>query len=129
MELSLFLSELFGLYFLIIAAVWLGRKKQFETAVKAIISSDGLLALTGVFQIVLGLAIAIPHSVWVFNWRVLITLIGYSLIIQGIFRLGFPQQARTSILKSVDKGYWVWIVFLVVVGLILTFYGFGGRFR
>lgn len=124
MELSLFLAKFLGLYMLIIAAIWVLRKKPFEAVVREIILSDGLLAFSGVLQILFGLAIVISHSVWVFDWRGVITLIGYLAIFQGVFRLMFPRQLQHFFKKTVEKKSWVWIVILIVLGAFLTYHGF-----
>jgi hypothetical protein len=124
MELSIFLSKFVGIYMLIIATIWLVRKKQFEAGVRSIISSNGLFSLTGAIHLIVGLTMAISHSLWELNWRGLITLLAYVAIFQGVFRLAFPEQAKQSTLQSLEKGYWIWLLFLFVVGIILTFNGF-----
>lgn len=127
MGLSLFFAKFLGIYMLIIAAIWLTRKKQFEIGIKDILSSDGLLALSGAIHLVVGLIIAISHPIWEWNWRGLITLIAYISIIQGIIRLTFPNESKKAIIKSLVKGSWVWILVLVVLGVILTYNGFTGH--
>lgn len=124
MGLSIFFAKFLGIYMLIIAAIWLTRKEQFETGVRDIISSKGMLALTGAIHIIIGLIIAISHPIWTLDWKGLITLIGYLSLLQGILRLSFPVQAKINILKSLDKGYWVWMAIVVVLGLFLTYNGF-----
>lgn len=124
MELSIFLSKFVGIYMLIIATIWLVRKKQFEAGVRSIISSNGLFSLTGAIHLIVGLTIAISHPLWEFNWRGLITLLAYVAIFQGVFRLAFPEQAKQATLRSLEKGHWIWLLFLFIVGFILTFNGF-----
>lgn len=127
MALSLFLAKFLGIYMLIVATIWLIRRNQFEAAIKDIILSRGVLALTGAIHLIVGLSIAISHPIWEWNWRGLITLIAYFTILQGIIRLAFPEEARNSLLKSFKKGYWIWIASLIVIGIVLTYYGFSGR--
>ncbi len=124
MNLSIFLAKLIGIYYLIITALWLLRKDQFEKGVRDLLSSNGLLTLTGAFQLLFGLAIAISHPVWELNWRGLITLLGYIAIVQGILRLIFPQKIKNFALNSLDKGYWILLCILAIIGIILTYHGF-----
>lgn len=124
MELSIFLSKFVGIYMLIIATIWLVRKKQFEAGVRSIISSNGLFSLTGAIHLIVGLTIAISHPLWEFNWRGLITLLAYVAIFQGVFRLAFPEQAKKFTLRSLEKRRWIWLIFLFAVGIILTYNGF-----
>jgi uncharacterized membrane protein HdeD (DUF308 family) len=83
-----------------------------------------MFALSGAIHIIIGLTIAILHPIWTADWRGLITLIGYISIIQGVIRLAFPIQSRDNVLKSLEKGYWVWIVVAGTLGIILTYNGF-----
>lgn len=124
MDWSLFFAKFLGLYLLIIIAIWLTRKESFETGVKDIISSNGMFALSGAIHIIIGLTIVILHPIWTADWRSLITLIGYISIVQGVVRLAFPIQSRDNILKSLEKGYWIWIVVASALGIILTYNGF-----
>lgn len=124
MEWSPFFAKFLGIYLLIIVAIWLIRKEPFEIGVRDIILSNGMLALSGAIHIIIGLTIAILHPFWTADWRVLITLIGYISIIQGILRLAFPIQSRQNILKSLEKGYWVWIIIAGTLGTVLTYNGF-----
>ena len=124
MDWSSFFAKFLGIYLLIIVTIWLTRKESFERGVREIILSDGMLALSGAIHIIIGLMIAILHPIWTADWRGLITLIGYTSVIQGIIRLAFPIQSRQNILKSLEKGYWIWIIVAGVLGISLTYSGF-----
>jgi len=124
MELSVYLAKFMGLYMLIMAAIWLFRKKQLEDSIRAIISSNGTFALTGAIHIMVGVAIAVSHSIWMFNWQGLITLLAYSSIFQGFMRLASPDSSRSSLLKILNLVPWVWIIGLLVIGIFLTYHGF-----
>lgn len=123
MDLSIFLARFLGFYFLIVAVIGLIRKKQFETLLIDTVSSKSLLAFTGILSLLFGLAIAIAHPVWEWNWRGLITLLAYLSIVKGVIRLAFPSEAHEWILKWVHKGYWTMIAILAVLGLYLAYYG------
>lgn len=124
MDWSPVFAKFLGIYLLIIVIIWLTRRDSFEKGIHDIISSDGMFALSGAIHLSIGLMIAILHPLWTPDWRVLITLIGYISIIQGIVRLAFPVQSRKTILKSVEKGYWIWIVVAGSLGAFLTYNGF-----
>lgn len=124
MDWSPVFAKFLGIYLLIIVAIWLTRKECFEKAIREIILSDGMFALSGAIHLIMGLTIAILHPVWTFDWRGLITLIGYTSIVQGIARLAFPAQSRRSILISLEKGYWIWIIVAGFLGLMLAYNGF-----
>lgn len=124
MELSIFLAKLIGIYFLIIAAIWIVRKDQLNASIKEFASSKGLIFLTGLMNIVLGLAIAIGHPIWHLNWVGLITLLGYFMLFKGIMRVAFTDKLEKTLLHAINKGYWVILAVLIVLGGFLTYSGF-----
>ncbi|MBA2368800.1 MAG: hypothetical protein H0V82_07230 [Candidatus Protochlamydia sp.] len=124
MDWSPIFAKFLGIYLLIIVVIWVARKESFERAIRDVILSDGMFGLSGAFHIIIGLMIAILHPIWTVNWQGLITLIAYTSIVQGVLRLAFPIQSRKNILKSLKKGYWIWIVVAGVLGTILTYSGF-----
>lgn len=124
MELSIFLAKLIGIYMLILAGAWIVRKDQVDGSIKEIASSRGLIAFSGLMNIIGGLAIAIGHPIWQLNWIGLITVLGYILIISGIMRLVFTDHVEKYMSKFIKKGYWVMIALLLILGGFLTYSGF-----
>lgn len=124
MGLSIFLAKLLGIYMLIIAVGWIICKKQLDVSIKGIVSSTDLIAFSGLMNILLGLAIAIGHPIWQFNWIGLITLLGYLMILKGIMRLLFTKTVQKHMLNIINKGYWIIIAILIVLGGFLTYSGF-----
>ena len=57
LTLSLFLARFFGIYFLIFAILWMLRQNQMKDLIKDIFSKPALLAVTGIFVLLLGVAI------------------------------------------------------------------------
>lgn len=126
MDLSVFLAKSFGLYCLILAVLWIARPKELEAAIKAISSSNGLLALAGMLNLFIGLAIAIAHPIWKWDWRVAITILAYISIIKGICRIVFPESEKEIALKALEYK-WASLVFLAVIGIFLSYFGFAHR--
>lgn len=124
MEVSLFLAKFLGLYMVIIAAIWITRKAQFDEGVRIIIASDATFYLSGALNLITGLLIVIAHPIWKLNWQGLITLLGYFSIFQGILRLSFSKPIKKIIIASIKSASWYWIAFLLIIGSILTYYGF-----
>ena len=125
MELSLFLAKLFGFYLLIISAIWLLYKKQFESAIKDMFFSSGLLAFSGFFNLFFGLAIVIAHPIFEANWRGLITLFGYLALVKGVVRVAFQSYCQKMLAKMLKKETLI-VIIMVVVGAILLYHGFMG---
>ena len=77
--------------------------------------------LSGLLMFIGGLAIVRAHNLWVLNWTVLITLVGWFLILLGVFRMfaasaylqGSSNTSATTLM--IIEG------FLFVIGSIITF--------
>ncbi len=123
--LTLFLAKFFGLYFMIMGIFMLTRKETMASVKEAIKANPALLMITGVLQLMIGLILVITHSIFAFSLTILITLIGYLCLFGGIMRIFFPGKViefmeRSFSGKSMDG----WGIGLIVVGVILLFYGF-----
>lgn len=124
MDLSVFLAKWFGIYFLIIAAIWLLRKREFESEVTVMTTNTSLIVFTGILQLLIGLAIAISHPIVELSWRGLITLLGYFALIQGIIRVAFPDKVKNTFAKIIRSGEIFIPIILIVLGAFLTYSGF-----
>ena len=56
-----------------------------QSAAPTLIYIVGLLALTG------GLAILNAHRAWTADWRVVVTVLGWLMVIGGVFRIVLPR--------------------------------------
>ncbi len=125
MELSLFLAKLFGLYLLSVGMLWVVRGQVISEVMEEFFANRPIVFLSGLLALAVGIAMAISHSVWEWNWRGLITIIGYLSIAKGVARTGFPELPRRAagyLLKGV-KG-WAWISIVLILGAYLTWAGF-----
>ena len=46
---------------------------------------------TGYITLLMGLVTVILHTVWVADWRIAITILGWSTLIKGVLKIGFPE--------------------------------------
>lgn len=65
----------------------------YSSLLKEFISSRALIFTTGVLALVAGVAIVNAHNLWVPDWRVLVTVLGWLMILRGIMNLVFPITA------------------------------------
>jgi hypothetical protein len=125
MEISLFLAKLFGIYMLTMGVLCVTRGEAIASVVDELFHHRPSLFLSGVIALVIGIAMAIGHSVWEPNWRGLITLFGYLSIAKGVARIGFPDlPKRASSLFAQPRARWIWIGVLFILGGYLTWAGF-----
>jgi len=121
MEISIFFARFLGGFFVIFGLLFLGAKllgKVIEmTENKAFVISTGYISL------LMGLATVVLHNVWVADWRIAITILGWSTLIKGILKIGFPefinkqaqrfksQQTFEAILLLILGGWLFWVSF------------------
>jgi len=126
MPVSVFLARLLGPLLLLPGIGLLVNPRAFRTMATEVVGSPTLVYLFGLLDFAAGLAILLVHNVWTVNWRVLITLIGWLLLIRGAARILITDTlmgyARTLIrnkqLYPVSGGV------LVVLGLVLCYFGY-----
>lgn len=78
-----------------------------------------LIYLNGVLLFVAGLAIVKNHNIWVYGWQSLVTIIGYIVIIVGLFRMFFPQVQKAEF--DNNSSFLIVEIILVLIGIFLTF--------
>jgi len=79
--------------------------------------------LNGALLFVAGLAIVRAHNVWALRWPVLVTLIGWAVLLGGLVRMAYPEaKAPPENVATVAV-----IVVLALVGAILTFQAYAVR--
>ncbi|HEY2810833.1 MAG TPA: hypothetical protein VGJ00_05550 [Rhabdochlamydiaceae bacterium] len=94
-----------------------------ESTCKDVMVSKALLAVSAELSLLFGLVIAIDHTIWEYSWRGLITLLGYLMILRGIVRFGFPNQAKKCY-ACMMKAHWLCLLIMIVIGVYLTYCGF-----
>ena len=125
MQLSLFLAKLFGIYLLVVAVLWAIRRDAMSQVMDEFFASRTMIFMSGLLALVVGIAMAISHSIWEWNWRGLLTLIGYLSIAKGVARIGFPDVPRKSAAYLLRANrVWIWIGISAILGAYLTWAGF-----
>ncbi|MBS0647929.1 MAG: hypothetical protein JSS10_01735 [Verrucomicrobia bacterium] len=124
MDVSIFLAKLIGLYFIIIGALCILRKRQMAMTGKELVSSKSALVVSAKISLLFGLVIAIDHTIWEYSWRGLITALGYLMILRGVMRYAFPNEVKKMASKIPDEGYVLMSLIVLAIGIYLTYCGF-----
>jgi len=125
MYLSLFLAQVIGLYLFLTALAMLVHQHRFKKTNTDLLNNQLLITLTGGILLILGLLIVVDHNVWVPDWPVLITIIGWIMLLTGLMRL-FVPDAYVKMSKDMQGklvytlGCWV----RLFVGIYLIWAGF-----
>jgi uncharacterized membrane protein len=126
MNTSIFLARLIGPLLLAVGAGILIDQKPFRTIAGEVVRSVTLVYLFGLFDFVAGLAIVLTHNVWAANWRVLITLLGWLMLIRGAARILAPETIMGYAAKIMRNKQVIPISGVVIglLGLVLCYFGY-----
>ncbi|MFZ0565771.1 MAG: hypothetical protein WAM28_06265 [Chlamydiales bacterium] len=126
MELSFFLARVIGLFLVIIGFLCLGRRKFLEKPVIVFFENDALTIISGVFVLIIGLLIIVGHNVWEWNWTLIITILGYFILLKAFALLFFPGLVvkKLSLKLFRDSSPIFLGIICLIVGLILVYEGF-----
>ena len=69
---------------------------------------------TGYITMLLGLMTVVAHNVWIWDWPVAITILGWITLFKGIEKIGFPDRVNKK--AQMFKGgqvLWGGVIFLI----------------
>ena len=121
MEVSIFLARFLGGFYVIVGILSLTTKFLGRVIEKT--DDKNFVMSTGYISLLMGLATVVAHNVWVADWRVAITILGWGTLIKGMLKIGYPdfihmqsqifkrQQTLESIMLML-LGVWLfWVSF------------------
>jgi len=122
MELSVFVAQVAALIYLSVGIAALSSRIHFGKLIESFEQSQGLTYVTGFVTIVIGMLLVKYHNIWVKDWTVLITIIGWAAIIKGVMFIAFPQSI--FFFKPMFKNTQAWGLPLIALGLLFGYFGF-----
>jgi len=125
MEISIFLAKVIGLFSVISTIAVLVHYKESLALEEEAIKNRVITYLSGFLILILGVLLVVSHSVWTLDWRLVITIMGWLILLKGVGRIFFPNAVRRLIEKKRDNRWFLLgEVILFFVGLYLLYYGF-----
>jgi hypothetical protein len=130
MATSRYIARLMGPVLLIIGIGMvmgmLSEGDAYSSLLKEFIGSRAIVFITGVLALLAGVAIVNAHNLWVPDWRVVITVLGWLLILRGFMNLVFPitvQNLGDRMIAS-HPGVLAGAAVTIVLGAILSIMGY-----
>jgi hypothetical protein len=98
----------------------------YSSLAKEFIASRALIFITGALALTAGLAVVNAHNLWVPDWRVVVTILGWLLIVRGISNLVFPATMQTlgGRMIASHAGVLAGAAVTIVIGVILSVMGY-----
>lgn len=123
MEISIFFARLWGGFFVIFGSLFILSRQLGKTI--EMTDDKAFVISTGYITMLMGLVTVILHSVWVLDWRIVITVLGWSTLIKGISKIGWPEQIHKQAQRFKKKqGLSALFIILLGLWLLLASYGF-----
>ena len=128
MQPAVFIARLIGPAFVAVGLGVLANGPFYTALILEAVHSPTLIYFSGLMALVPGLAILNVHRSWS-GWPVIITIIGWLMVIGGVIRLVLPATTATLTSDLYSKPFVLLIVALVVlvVGAYLCFEGYRAR--
>ena len=121
MEISIFLARFWGSFFVIFRLLFIKTKQLGKTI--EMTENKAFVISTGSITLLVGLVTVILHNMWVADWRVVITILGWSTLIKGIMKVGFPEQIHKQA-QRFKKKQWLSSLFMILLGVFLLWMSF-----
>ena len=120
MDISNFFAQLWGGFFLIFGLLFFVTRQLGKTI--EMTEDRSFVISTGYITLLMGLVTVILHNTWVMDWRIVITILGWSTLLKGISKIGFPEHIHQQA-QRFKKRQWISAVFLVLLGAWLLWQG------
>ena len=126
MSLSLYLAQVVGLYLILMGLILLVKRQAMMRVVTEMAKNRALIYTICVIELAAGLALVVAHNVWAWNFQVIITIVGWLLLLEAVAYLMLPYRVFTKWVSWLNKKsvYWIGGFLAVVLGLYLTNIGF-----
>ena len=123
---SIFLAKLIGPIFLAVGIGIFINGGVYRAMAEEFLRSRALIYLSGLLIMTAGIALALTHNVWVRDWRVVITILGWLAVIGGAIRIVAPQgteKVGRRMLKS-QFGLQIAGAVWLAVGALFCYFGY-----
>jgi hypothetical protein len=103
------------------------HKPIIVATVRSLVHGSPPMFLGGVIMVPLGLAMVIGHNVWSSAPAVVVTLVGWIMLLKGLLLLFLTPEAEANLfLKDLryEDLFYVYAGTTLVIGLYLTYVGF-----
>ena len=117
MDISIFFARFWGSFFIIFGLLFIITRQLGKTI--EMTDNKAFVIATGYITLLMGLVTVILHNVWVLDWRVAITVLGWSTLIKGIGKIGFPEQIHKQAQRFKKKQILSAIFMMILGGWLL----------
>ncbi len=126
MENSVYLAQLLGPVFAFMGLAFAFRLNDLPGMIKEFGKNKGLIYFSSITMMVAGMAMVLAHNVWEWSWVLIVTILGWSILVKGALYAAVPG-AMLKMAAKMAKMKWIFVLAVVMwlgFGLCLTYYGY-----
>jgi hypothetical protein len=123
MDTPIFLAQFWGIVFVLTGITLMINRESVVTLLK-LVQEDGMVILLGYGTLMLGVAHILLYNTWT-DWTVIITLIGWIILLKGIVRLVAPHYTQ-RLVKFYNSPHRIRVslIIMIIIGIFLINQGF-----
>ncbi len=122
---SIELARFFGIMLTIRGLAMVIHGDFVRSTVKSAKDNPIVLALAGLFPMIVGSWLVATHNLWASDWTVLITLLGWVMLISGAFRMLFIKHVAKNIDRFTNSSMITAVSWCaLILGLIFLYEGY-----
>ena len=91
---TLFFAQVIGAYLFLMSLAMLIHQGRYRKVGTDLVVNTTISTVMGMIGLLLGLVIVVTHNIWVSDWPVVITIIGWVLILTNLLRIFFQNRMR-----------------------------------
>jgi hypothetical protein len=126
MTTSIFIAKLLGPILVLFGIALLFKAQLYRAILQEFLRSPAWLYLAGFLGLVAGLALVLTHNLWVLDWRLIITLIGWVIVVRAVVSIFLPEKMvalGNAILQR--PGIFTGAAAInLLIGLVLSYFGY-----
>ena len=126
MNTSIFLAKLIGPLALALGLGVLFNRAAVRGVLDEFIRNPAIMFLAGVTTLPAGLAVVLTHNVWVADWPVIVTIVGWLTMFSGAMRIVAPEGAIRYGRRAYERpsGPLFSAAIWLSLGAVLCFFGY-----
>ena len=130
MELSIFLVQIIGIYFLVVGISALSKPKEWQHVVRHLMEHEhiAIAYLAGILTLIMGLIVVLSHNVWTGDApTVIATIVGWLILVKGATYFLLPHNVWVGWVRKMNnaKLYRTFSIIYILLGVYMVYNGFG----
>jgi len=124
MDITNTLVQFWGIFLMVFGLSMIVNKRGTAAALQEMFKNQGFLWLVGFVTLTLGVVLVALNNIWTPGMTLLITILGWAVLIKGMFILFFPNVAVMFYRKFVTESLLIlYGVIALIAGLIFLCLG------